>query len=103
MTKAQNTPPLKIWLQNGCSDDLGETWTTTKVYSGDAEYVIADEIRRALRGHTDSELLGENGLIAATMRCVDAVDRIEELLISGESDEKTLAGIREIFSPAKIF
>lgn len=30
-------------------------------------------VRSALRGHSDSELWGENGLLAATMRCVDAV------------------------------
>jgi hypothetical protein len=30
-------------------------------------------IRQALRGHSDSELWGEHGLIAATMQCVDAV------------------------------
>lgn len=30
-------------------------------------------MRRALRGHPDSQLWGDHGLIAATMRCVDAV------------------------------
>jgi hypothetical protein len=30
-------------------------------------------MRQALNGHPDSELWGENGLISATMRCVEAV------------------------------
>jgi hypothetical protein len=32
----------------------------------------------ALRGHPDSELWGDAGLIAATMRCVDALDEVTE-------------------------
>jgi hypothetical protein len=32
----------------------------------------------ALRGHPDSELWGDAGLIAATMRCVDALDELTE-------------------------
>jgi hypothetical protein len=32
----------------------------------------------ALRGHHDSELWGDAGLIAATMRCVDALDEVTE-------------------------
>jgi hypothetical protein len=32
----------------------------------------------ALRGHPDSELWGDAGLIAATMRCVDALDKVTE-------------------------
>jgi hypothetical protein len=31
-----------------------------------------------LGGHPDSELLGDAGLIAATMRCVDALDSVTE-------------------------
>lgn len=30
-------------------------------------------MRKALRGHPNSELWGDHGLIAATMKCVDAV------------------------------
>lgn len=44
----------------------------------DIEYVKADEVRKALGGHENSELFGENGLIAATMRCVDALGSIYE-------------------------
>lgn len=32
-------------------------------------------MRRALRGHSDSELWGEHGLITATMRCVEEVQK----------------------------
>lgn len=39
---------------------------------------IEDKLRADLRGHPDSELWGESGLIAATMRCVDAVDTLTE-------------------------
>jgi chromosome segregation ATPase len=36
--------------------------------------VMEKKLRIELRGHPDSELWGEAGLIAATMRCVDALD-----------------------------
>jgi hypothetical protein len=36
------------------------------------------KLRIELRGHPDSELWGEAGLIAATMRCVDALDVVTE-------------------------
>ena len=39
---------------------------------------IEDKMRVQLRGHPDSELWGEAGLIAATMRCVDALDVVTE-------------------------
>ena len=35
---------------------------------------IEDKMRVELGGHPNSELWGEAGLIAATMRCVDALD-----------------------------
>jgi hypothetical protein len=35
------------------------------------EYVKADTVRAALKGHKCSELFGESGLIAATMRDLD--------------------------------
>lgn len=82
--------PLTIWLQWD-GDELPEpddsrevfegdvTWCRDKIFAGDVEYVHADEIRRALLGHRRSELWGDNGLIAATMRCVEAVDKLESL------------------------
>jgi len=39
---------------------------------------IEKNIRIELRGHPDSQLWGEAGLIAATMRCVDALDTVTE-------------------------
>lgn len=39
---------------------------------------IVDRMRVGLRGHPDSGLWGEAGLIAATMRCVDALGEVTE-------------------------
>jgi len=39
---------------------------------------IEAKLRIELRGHPDSELWGDTGLIAATMRCVDALDEATE-------------------------
>jgi len=39
---------------------------------------IEAKLRIELRGHPDSELWGEAGLIAATMRCVDAINEVTE-------------------------
>jgi len=89
--------PLNLWLQFGCSDELGETWTTARVYPEDTEYVHAEEVRRALGGHRCSELWGDNGLIAATMRCVDAIGMIEDLVTtSHESKEAFIQRVRDI-------
>ena len=39
---------------------------------------IENKMRGELGGHPDSELWGDAGLIAATMRCVDALDSATE-------------------------
>jgi hypothetical protein len=39
---------------------------------------MEEKLRIELRGHPDSELWGDAGLIAATMRCVDALDVVTE-------------------------
>lgn len=39
---------------------------------------IEDKMRVELGGHPDSELWGEAGLIAATMRCVDALGEVTD-------------------------
>jgi len=39
---------------------------------------IEAKLRTELRGHPDSELWGDAGLIKATMRCVDALDKAIE-------------------------
>ena len=98
--------PLDLWLQwhgDGDPEDDGEvcesevTWSREKIFDGDVEYVHADEIRRALMGHRCSELWGDKGLIAATMRCVDALDRIDEAIVDADGTaEETVARIREI-------
>ena len=98
--------PLDLWLQwhgDGDPEDDGEvcesevTWSREKIFDGDVEYVHADEIRRALMGHRCSELWGDKGLIAATMRCVDALDRIGEAIVDADGTaEETVARIREI-------
>jgi len=47
--------------------------TVTKQRDG-----IEAKLRIELRGHPDSELWGDAGLIKATMRCVDALDEVTE-------------------------
>ena len=49
------------------------TWCRDRVFPEDIEYVRADAVRMALKGHSKSEILGENGLIAATMRSFSAI------------------------------
>lgn len=79
MDPKEVTPPTTIYLQwHGDSEDIDEpiqedaigevTWCRDRIYDGDIEYVRADAVREALEGHGCSELFGENGLIAATMR-----------------------------------
>jgi len=81
--------PLDLWLQwhgDGTSEDASEacksevTWSREKIFDHDVEYVHAGEIRRALGGHQCSMMWGDKGLIAATMRCVDAIGMIEDLV-----------------------
>jgi hypothetical protein len=50
---------------------------------------IEDKMRVELRGHPDSELWGGAGLIAATMRCVDALGVVTDQL--AEAREKLSA------------
>jgi hypothetical protein len=38
---------------------------------------VEEQIRIALDGHSDSQLWGENGLLAATMRCVYGYEKLE--------------------------
>lgn len=98
--------PLNLWLQwhgDGTPEDIGEvcesevTWCREKIFDQDVEYVHADEIRRALMGHRRSELWGDNGLIAATMRCVDAIGMIEDLVTTDhETKEAFIQRVRGI-------
>jgi hypothetical protein len=98
--------PLNLWLQwygDGTPEDDGEicesevTWSREKIFDHDVEYVHADEIRRALMGHRRSELWGDKGLIAATMRCVDALGMIEDLVTTDhETKEAFIQRVRGI-------
>ena len=98
--------PLDLWLQwhgDGTPEDDGEvcesevTWSREKIFDHDVEYVHADEIRRALMGHCRSELWGDKGLIAATMRCVDAIGMIEDLVTTDhETKEAFIQRVRGV-------
>jgi hypothetical protein len=43
---------------------------------------VEEQLRIALDGHTESELWGEYGLIAATMRCVAAIEQLDAALVA---------------------
>ena len=58
---------------------------------------VEEQLRIALDGHPESELWGENGLIAATMRCVEAVGKIEDLVTTDhETKDAFIARVRGI-------
>ena len=58
---------------------------------------VEEQLRIALDGHPESELWGENGLIAATMRCVEAIGMIEDLVTTDhESKEAFIQRVRGI-------
>ena len=60
---------------------------------------VEEQLRIALDGHPESELWGENGLIAATMRCVDAIGMIEDLVTTDhESKESFIQRVRGILA-----
>ena len=75
------SPPNVVWIQyHGDSDPVEwgpeepseVTWSAYQVFEHDVEYVRADLVRELLKGHKCSELLGDGGLIAATMRSFEA-------------------------------
>jgi hypothetical protein len=49
---------------------------------------VEEQLRIALDGHSASELWGEHGLIAATMRCVEAVDKITYLVTTDHESKE---------------
>jgi hypothetical protein len=70
---------------------------------------MEEKLRIELRGHPDSELWGDAGLIAATMRCVDALDvvtaqrdRLAEALLELRNNESFSLGgaVNEIVEQA---
>ena len=70
----------------GCEmmDPNGTIWDYAKKVQRELTVVtkqrdnFEERLRVELGGHPDSELWGETGLIAATMRCVDALDGVTE-------------------------
>jgi len=60
---------------------------------------IEEHLRIALDGHRESELWGEHGLLAATMRCVEAIGKIEDLVTTDhETKEAFIQRVRGILS-----
>jgi hypothetical protein len=58
---------------------------------------IENKMRLELGGHPDSELWGNAGLIAATMRCVEAIGMIEEMVTTDhETKEAFIQRVRGI-------
>jgi len=57
---------------------------TTKFIEKDDEvvgrYISEGVVRALLGGHNDSELFGEHGLFAVTMKCVDCLSQIEDVV-----------------------
>ena len=99
--------PRSIFLQwFGDSDDFdpipedaeGEvTWCRDRIFGGDVEYVSTLEILHVLAGHESSELWGEGGLLAATMRCVEAISKIEDLVTTDhETKDAFISRVRGI-------
>ena len=78
------SPPNVVWLQYhgesdpvewGTEEPAEVTWCADQIFKHDVEYVRADLVRELLKGHKCSELLGEGGLIAATMRSFEGNDK----------------------------
>lgn len=66
---------------------------------GASIFRVEEQLRIAMDGHPDSELWGEHGLIAATMRCVVAVGKIEDLVTTDhETKEAFIQRVRSIIS-----
>lgn len=96
-TNNEPQEPLAIWLQwhgDGDPDAPGEvdegevTWSREQIFDADIEYVRAAEVRAALGGDPCSSIFGNGGLLAATMRCVEAISQIEDL-VTTDQESKT--------------
>ena len=51
---------------------------------------VEEQLRIALEGHPDSELWGENGLIAATMRAARVAQKLEDVVQKFRDEEEYL-------------
>ena len=74
--------------------ELSELWSAVERDTNDLARLreIEDNVRTALGGAPTSNLWGPAGLLAATMRCVDAVQSVEEAI--AEACE-VMDGLRE--------
>ena len=110
----------------GCEmmDPNGTIWDYAKKVQRELTVVtkqrdqLEGRLRVELGGHPDSELWGNAGLIAATMRCVDALDAVTEqrdrlaaavnaatVLIAAKGRHNTLLayeGLRSALSPGNV-
>ena len=71
----------EVERERALANEAIATWKETREERDEArERLTGIEIvmRAELGGHPDSELWGEAGLIAATMRCVDALSEVTE-------------------------
>jgi hypothetical protein len=64
---------------------------------------IEDKMRVELGGHPDSELWGEAGLIAATMRCVDALGEVTDQRDKAQKDSTYWMAIADAARKDAIF
>lgn len=92
--------PLTLWLQwhdeTGPVAESEVTHFHKKIFPRDIEYVVARAVRKALDGHPFSELLGENGLITATMRAANAINStLSGKLVGFDSSKKTLTFVMD--------
>ena len=89
LERERNEWKAKYIQQNkdlGCEmmDPNGTIWDYAKKLQKDIAAIndrrdnFEERLRVELGGHPDSELWGDAGLIAATMRCVDALDTVTE-------------------------
>ena len=60
---------------------------------------VEEQLRIAMKAHYNSELWGENGLIAATMRCVEAVEKLECLYANMDENGFFARKIAAILKP----
>lgn len=69
-----DAPRDEEWEWTGCS---GSSDAEKYAEPHGSKERVEEQLRVALNGHSDSELWGEHGLIAATMRCVEAIEKID--------------------------
>jgi hypothetical protein len=95
------------WLAKGlCCEHLGAELHEAINQRDEARGQLAgieDKMRVELGGHPDSELWGEAGLIAATMRCVDALGEVTDQRDKAQKDSTYWMAIADAARKDKIF